>query len=42
MDDGLCGLRLPAFITPNVLNVLVKNYNLMPISTPEKKFESDS
>ena len=29
------GPSLPAFITPNVLNVLVKNYNIMPISTPD-------
>jgi hydroxylamine reductase len=29
------GPTLPAFITPNVLNVLVKNYNIMPISTPD-------
>jgi hydroxylamine reductase len=29
------GPSLPAFITPNVLNVLVKNYNIMPISNPD-------
>ncbi|MFK5953812.1 MAG: hydroxylamine reductase [Desulfobacterium sp.] len=29
------GPTLPAFVTPNILNVLVKNYNLKPISTPE-------
>jgi hydroxylamine reductase len=29
------GPTLPAFITTNVLNVLVKNYNIMPISTPD-------
>ena len=29
------GPSLPAFITPNVLNVLVKNYNIMPISSPD-------
>jgi hydroxylamine reductase len=29
------GPSLPAFITPNVLDVLVKNFNIMPISTPE-------
>ncbi|WP_040378506.1 hydroxylamine reductase [Dethiobacter alkaliphilus] len=33
------GPSLPAFITPNVLNVLVENYNLRPISTPEKDLE---
>ena len=30
------GPSLPAFITPNVLNVLVDNFNIMPISTPEE------
>jgi len=29
------GPSLPAFITPAVLQVLVDNFNLMPISTPE-------
>jgi len=29
------GPSLPAFISPNVLNVLVKNYNLAPITTAE-------
>ena len=29
------GPSLPAFITPNVLDVLVKNFNIAPISTPE-------
>jgi hydroxylamine reductase len=29
------GPTLPAFITPNVLKVLVDKFNLMPISTPE-------
>jgi hydroxylamine reductase len=29
------GPSLPAFITPAVLDVLVKNFNIMPISTPE-------
>ncbi|HEX8950072.1 MAG TPA: hydroxylamine reductase [Dissulfurispiraceae bacterium] len=29
------GPSLPAFITPNVLGVLVKNFNIMPITTPE-------
>lgn len=30
------GPSLPAFITPNVLDVLVKNYNIAPISTPDQ------
>ena len=29
------GPSLPAFITPNVLNVLVENFNIKPVSTPE-------
>jgi hydroxylamine reductase len=29
------GPSLPAFVTPNVLDVLVKNFNITPISTPE-------
>lgn len=33
------GPSLPAFITPNVLNVLVEKFNLRPISTPEKDLE---
>ncbi|MFZ5651124.1 MAG: hydroxylamine reductase [Bacillota bacterium] len=36
---GIRGIRLgpslPAFITPNVLDVLVKNFDIKPISTPE-------
>lgn len=30
------GPSLPAFVTPNVLKVLVENFNLMPITTVEK------
>ncbi|MDW7683418.1 MAG: hydroxylamine reductase [Bacillota bacterium] len=33
------GPSLPAFITPNVLNILVENFNIRPISTPEKDLE---
>ena len=29
------GPTLPAFISPNVLNVLVENFNIAPISTVE-------
>jgi hydroxylamine reductase (hybrid-cluster protein) len=29
------GPTLPAFISSNVLNVLVENYGIAPISTPE-------
>ena len=30
------GPTLPAFISPNVLNMLVENYNSSPISQPEE------
>jgi len=30
------GPSLPAFVTPNVLNVLVENFDIMPISTAEQ------
>lgn len=33
------GPSLPAFITPNVLKVLVEKFNIMPITTPEKDLE---
>ncbi|MGD8701259.1 MAG: hydroxylamine reductase [Desulfosarcina sp.] len=35
IKDIRLGPSLPAFITPNVLDVLVKNFNIMPIGTPD-------
>jgi hydroxylamine reductase len=35
IKDIRLGPSLPAFVTPNVLDVLVKNFNIMPISSPE-------
>ncbi len=35
IKDIHLGPSLPAFVTPKVLDVLVKNYNLTPIGTPE-------
>ena len=32
----LLGPTLPAFISPNVLKILVENYAIAPISTPEE------
>ena len=32
----LLGPSLPAFVSPNILNFLVENFNLTPISTPEE------
>ncbi len=41
---GIKGIRLgptlPAFITPNVLNVLVKNFDIKPISTPDEDLKA--
>lgn len=34
------GPTLPAFISPNVLNVLVENFNLMPISTVDEDLKA--
>ena len=34
------GPSLPAFITPNVLKVLVDNYNIMPITTPDEDLKA--
>ena len=30
------GPTLPAFVSPNVLNYLVENFNIAPITTPEE------
>jgi hydroxylamine reductase len=35
IKDIRLGPSLPAFISPNVLNFLVENFNIMPISTPD-------
>ncbi len=34
------GPSLPAFITPNVLKVLVEKFNMMPIKTADEDLES--
>jgi len=34
------GPSLPAFVTPAVLDVLVKNFNIMPISTPDQDLKA--
>lgn len=36
IKDIRLGPTLPAFVSPNVLNVLVEKFNIMPISTPEE------
>lgn len=35
IKDVYLGPTLPAFVTPNILDILVKNYNLTPIGTAE-------
>jgi hydroxylamine reductase len=41
---GVKGIRLgptlPAFVTPNVLDVLVKNFDIKPISTPDEDLKA--
>ena len=34
------GPTLPAFISPNILNYLVENYGIAPITTPEEDLEA--
>jgi len=36
IKDIRLGPSLPAFITPNILNVLVEKFNIMPITTPDE------
>ena len=36
----LLGPSLPAFISPNVLNFLVENYKIAPISTPQEDLKA--
>jgi hydroxylamine reductase len=38
--DIRLGPTLPAFISPNVLDVLVKNFNIMPIGTPDEDLKA--
>ncbi len=40
IKDIRLGPSLPAFITPNVLDVLVKNFDIKPISTPEEDLKT--
>jgi hydroxylamine reductase len=40
IKDIRLGPSLPAFITPNVLDVLVKNFNIMAITTPEEDLKA--
>jgi hydroxylamine reductase len=38
--DIRLGPTLPAFITPNILNVLVEKFNIMPIKTPDEDLKA--
>jgi hydroxylamine reductase len=38
--DIRLGPSLPAFITPNILKVLVEKFNIMPITTPDQDLNS--
>jgi hydroxylamine reductase len=40
IKDIRLGPSLPAFVTPDVLDVLVKNFNIMPISTPDEDLKA--
>ena len=40
IKDIRLGPSLPAFITPNILNVLVEKFNIMPIGTPEEDLKA--
>ncbi|MBC2714451.1 MAG: hydroxylamine reductase [Desulfobacteraceae bacterium] len=40
IKDIRLGPSLPAFITPNVLNILVEKFNIMPISTPDEDLKA--
>ncbi len=40
IKDIRLGPSLPAFITPNVLKVLVDNFNVMPVSTPDEDLKA--
>jgi hydroxylamine reductase len=40
IKDIRLGPSLPAFITPSILDVLVKNFNIMPITSAEKDLKA--
>ncbi len=40
IKDIRLGPSLPAFVTPKVLDVLVKNFNIMPIKTPDEDLKA--
>ena len=40
IKDIRLGPSLPAFITPNILKVLVEKFNIMPIKTPDEDLKA--
>jgi hydroxylamine reductase len=40
IKDIRLGPSLPAFVSPNVLDVLVKNFNIMPIKSPDEDLKA--
>ncbi len=40
IKDIRLGPSLPAFVSPNVLDVLVDKFNIMPIKTPEEDLQA--
>ena len=40
IQDMRLGPSLPAFISPNILNVLVEKFNIKPISTPDEDLKA--
>jgi hydroxylamine reductase len=40
IKDIRLGPSLPAFVTPNVLNVLVEKFNIMPVSAPAEDLQA--
>ena len=40
IKDIRLGPSLPAFVSPNVLDVLLKNFNIMPIKTPDEDLKA--
>ncbi|MBN2336579.1 hydroxylamine reductase, partial [Candidatus Bathyarchaeota archaeon] len=40
IKDIRLGPSLPAFVTPNILKVLVKNFDIKPITTPDEDLKA--
>jgi hydroxylamine reductase len=40
IKDIRLGPSLPAFVSPNILNVLVEKFNIMPIQTPDEDLKA--